>query len=102
MASSCAVRISSLRSLQDIEEQLTDIKKGKERTEEEIKEEEVREEEIKAQAEQFQVILEEQMKLEEAATEAVSKVQLEEAGFTQKQEFIQENLERVEEELERV
>ena len=42
------------------------------------------------------------MKLEEAATEAVSKVQLEEAGFTQKQEFIQENLERVEEELERV
>ena len=87
---------------QDIEEQLTDIKKGKERTEEEIKEAEVREEEIKAQAEQFQVILEEQMKLEEAATEAVSKVQLEEAGFTQKQEFIQENLERVEEELERV
>ena len=87
---------------QDIEEQLTDIKKGKERTEEEIKEAEVREEEIKAQAEQFRVILEEQMKLEEAATEAVSKVQLEEAGFTQKQEFIQENLERVEEELERV
>ena len=33
---------------QDIEEQLTDIKKGKERTEEEIKEAEVREEEIKA------------------------------------------------------
>ena len=29
-------------------------------------------------------------------------MQLEEAGFTQKQEFIQENLERVEEELERV
>ena len=86
----------------DIDEQLGDIKRDKERTEAEIEAAANREQEIQANAEELQKCLEEQMELEAEASKKVSEIQLEEASFAQKMEFILENLNRITEELNRI
>lgn len=87
---------------QELEEQLQEIRRDRERTEAEIAAGEQREQEIGAEAEQLQKTLEEQLRLEEGASRDVSEIQLEEAGFLQKQGFLEENLQRVEAELSQV
>ncbi|MGN0342074.1 MAG: chromosome segregation protein SMC [Roseburia sp.] len=86
---------------QEIEDQLAEIRREKKRTEEDLIAAEDREKEIGAESEKFQSILDQQMGMEEEASKAVSAVLLEEASFGQKAEFLQENLDRVNEEIRR-
>ncbi|MDE7436555.1 MAG: chromosome segregation protein SMC [Lachnospiraceae bacterium] len=87
---------------QELEEQLAQIRRDRERTEAVIVAGEQREKEIAAESEKLQTVLEEQLKLEEDASRAVSEIQLEAAGFEQRQEFLEENLQRVSAELAQV
>ena len=87
---------------QELEEQLAQIRRDRERTEAVIVAGEQREKEIAAESEKLQTVLEEQLKLEEDASRALSEIQLEAAGFEQRQEFLEENLQRVSAELEQV
>lgn len=86
----------------ELEEQLSQIRRDRERTEAVIVAGEQREKEIAAEADRLQAVLEQQLKLEEDASRAVSEIQLEAAGFEQKKEFLEENLQRVSAELEQV
>ncbi|MCI5621847.1 MAG: chromosome segregation protein SMC [Lachnospiraceae bacterium] len=86
---------------QDIEEQLEEIRREKKKTEEDLLAAENREKEIGVEAEKFQSILDTHIGMEEEASKAVSAVLLEEASFGQKAEFLQENLDRVNEEIRR-
>ena len=79
----------------EIEEQLAEIRREKERTLAEIEAAATREQEIQNESKQFESRLEALTKEEEAAQHVVSEIGLEAAAYQQKEEFVQENLTRV-------
>ncbi len=90
------------REGREIEEQLEEIRRDKEKTLIEIELAVKREQEIQEENEKFQGILEVQMAAEEHAQSKAGTIQLEAAGFTQKAEFAEENITRVQAELEKL
>ena len=90
------------RESREIEEQLEEIRRDKEKTLIEIELAVKREQEIQEENEKFQGILEVQMAAEEHAQSKAGTIQLEAAGFTQKAEFAEENITRVQAELEKL
>ncbi len=85
----------------EIESQLSDIKLNKQKILDEIAYAKKREEEIAKEREEFQAILDEQAKKEEAAKDKVSEVLLEQANLSQSTGFILENIERLIHEIEK-
>ena len=90
------------RESREIEEQLDEIRRDKEKTLAEIEQAAKREQEIREENEKFQSILEVQIELEEQAQSKAGTIQLEAAGFAQKTEFVGENVTRVKAELEKL
>lgn len=90
-----AVYESLKRESLEIEEQLEEIQRGREKTLTEIERAAAREQEIQGENEKLQGILEEQIRLEETAQSKVSDIQLEAASVSQKKEFVDENIARV-------
>ena len=90
------------RESREIEEQLEEIRRDKEKTLAEIEQATKREQEIQEENEKFQSILEVQIELEEQAQAKAGSIQLEAAGFVQKSEFVNENVMRVEAELKKL
>ena len=84
-----------------IEQQLSEIDLNKQKIADEIAYSKQREEEIAKESAEFQKILEEQSKLEEAASAKVSAILLEQANVGQNAGFIRENLERIDREIEK-
>ncbi len=84
-----------------IEQQLSEIELNKQKIADEIAYSKQREEEIAKESAEFQKILEEQSKLEEAASAKVSEILLEQANVGQNAGFIRENLERIDHEIEK-
>ncbi len=84
-----------------LEGQIAEIRQNRTDIEAEIARADAREKEIEEENGQFQQILEEQNALLEEAQGEASKVQLEEAGVSQKMGFVQENADRVRGEMER-
>lgn len=87
---------------QEIEAQIREIKKSKELVLSDMETAMERNEEINKQIEQWKDLLEEQIYLEEEQGKRVSSLQIEEASCAQKSGFIQENLERVKNEINRL
>ena len=85
----------------EIELQLSDINLNKQKILDEIAYSKKREEEIEKEKKEFQAILDEQGKKEEAAKDKVSKVLLEQANLSQSAGFILENIERLNHEIEK-
>ena len=90
------------RENHDIEEQLCDIKCDKKKTLEELEQAAEREEQIKVETEKLQKMLDEQLSKEEMVEKVVSTIQLEAANYTQKAEFILENMNRLAIELKKL
>ncbi len=86
----------------DIENQIAEIKAGKQKTLEEIADSEKRQAQIAEEEKAFNEILAAQSGLEEAAQEENSKIMLELAGFEQTAQFLNENLERITGEIEKL
>ena len=61
-----------------------------------------REKEIEEESERLQAVLDEQIYLEESATKEFSAIQIDESNFRQKIEFLRENLDRVNGELQKL
>lgn len=91
-----------IQESREIEEQLAEIIQNRQQIQEEIAEADKREKEIEEESGNFQKILEEQNQLSEESKKEVSRVQLEEANLVQKAEFIQENISRVQGELQKL
>ncbi len=87
---------------QEMEGQLKEISESRRQIQEEIEAAGRREREIEEEAKELQQALAQQNKLAEESQGDVSKVQLEEAGLSQKAGFAQENLSRVERELQKL
>lgn len=85
----------------ELESQLREINENKEKITLEIMTAQEREQQIEAENAGFQTILDENAGKEEAALQAVSEVQLEEAAIRQKAEFVLENLSRINGEIKR-
>ena len=85
----------------EIENQLNEINENKEKILQEIEEAKIREQQIEEENAKFQATLDENAGKEEAAQQAVSEVQLEEAAIRQKVEFVLENLNRINSEIKR-
>ena len=83
------------RESREIDEQLEEIKREREKNLVEIEQAAVREQEIQEENTKYQGILDTQIGLEESAQAEVSKIQLEEASYLQKAEFVAENVNRV-------
>jgi len=83
----------------EIEKQLREIAENKQQIAEEIKQADAREVEIQQENEKFTHILEETSGKEGPAVQAVSDVQMEEAGVRQKVEFVLENMNRINAEI---
>ncbi len=79
----------------EIEEQLAEIVREKERTLTEIEAAATREQELQSESRQYESRLEALTKEEEAAQHVVSEIGLEAAAYQQKKEFVEENLTRV-------
>ncbi len=90
------------RESKEIENQIAEIAENKEKIKEEIEAAAKREKEIEQESGRLQKILEEQTVSEEKAKEAVSEIQMEEANFRQKEEFILENMNRIDREINRL
>lgn len=90
---------SQFRTLQmesrEIEQQMLEISENQATIQEEIKAADRREKEIEEETKEFRQMLENQNRLAEESQSAVSGVQLEEANFHQKAEFVQENISRI-------
>lgn len=85
----------------EIELQLSDINLNKQKILDEIAYSKKREEEIEKEKKEYQTILDEQGKKEEAAKDKVSKVLLEQANLSQSAGFILENIQRLNHEIEK-
>lgn len=85
----------------EIDIQLSDINLNKQKILDEIAYSKKREEEIAKEREEFQHILDEQAKLEEASKSKVSEILLEQANLNQSAGFILENIERLVHEIEK-
>ena len=83
----------------EIEKQLREIAENKQRIVEEIEQANAREVEIQQESETLSHILEETSAKEGPAVQAVSDVQMEEAGVRQKAEFVLENMNRINAEI---
>ena len=83
----------------EIEKQLREIAENKKRIVEEIEQANAREVEIQQESEKLSHILEETSTKEAPALQAVSDVQMEEAGVRQKAEFVLENMNRINAEI---
>ncbi len=83
----------------EIEKQLREIAENKQQIAEEIEQANAREVEIQQENEKFTHILEETSVKEGPAVQAVSDVQMEEAGVRQKVEFVLENMNRINTEI---
>ena len=83
----------------EIEKQLREIAENKQQIAEEIEQANAREVEIQQENEKFTHILEETSVKEGPAVQAVSDVQMEEAGVRQKVEFVLENMNRINAEI---
>ena len=83
----------------EIEKQLREIAENKKRIVEEIEQANAREVEIQQENEKLSHILEETSAKEAPAVQAVSDVQMEEAGVRQKAEFVLENMNRINAEI---
>ena len=87
---------------QEIENQIREIKCSKEQVRLDMEQAQSRNEEISKQIEQWKENLEEQMYLEEEEGKRVSSLQMEEASCSQKNGFMQENLDRILGEIKRL
>ena len=87
------------RESKEIEAQIAEIAENKEKITDEIEVMAKREKEIGEENNRLQSVLEEQTKAEDAAKEKAAKIQMEEAGFLQKEEFILENTGRIDREI---
>ncbi len=85
----------------EIENQLREINENKTKIAEEIEYSKNREVQIQEESEKLQKILDEIAGKEEAASKAVSDIQVEEAGIRQKAEFVLENINRVNTEIQK-
>ena len=93
---------ASLMSENDqMEIQISEIQVGKQKIIEEDAYAKRRKEEIEEESKRFQAVLEEQIKLEEAAKQVVANITIEEAAIRQNIEFVLENLFRIYSEIER-
>ena len=90
-----------LSESKEIESQIAEINLGKQKISEEIEFSIKREEEIKNEALEYQKILDEQGALETAAVKDNSQIELEYAGISKTLEFTQENIERINAEIEK-
>ena len=86
---------------QQIEQQIEEIDNNKKQILDEIEYSKKREQEINEEANAFQKILEEQVKLENEASQKLSNIQLETANIKQKVEFAQVNIDRINGEVEK-
>ncbi len=86
----------------EIEQQLLEISENREKIQEEIEIANQREQEIETETRNFQQTLEIQNKLAEENQKEISNIQLEEANFSQKVEFLQENIFRIQRELQKL
>ena len=84
-----------------IKRQVEEIKQNKQQTLEELEFSKNREKEIEEESKNYQAIVEAQAKEEARASEILSGIQLEVASITKTIEFAQENIDRVEAELEK-
>ena len=87
---------------QELEQQQAQIELDKERIAGELSDADKREKEIAVESDRLQVILDEQIYLEESATKEFSAIQIDESNFRQKIGFVQENLDRVSGELQKL
>lgn len=87
---------------QELEKQLAQIQLDKERIVGELSDMDKHRQEIEEESERLQAVLDEQMYLEESATKEFSAIQIDESNFRQKSEFVQENLDRVRGELQKL
>ena len=90
------------RESREIDEQLEEIKREREKNLVDIEQAAAREQEIQEENVKYQGILDTQIALEESAQAEVSKIQLEEASYLQKAEFVAENVNRVLLELKKI
>lgn len=81
--------------------QIAEIKVGKQKIIEEDAYAKRRKAEIEEESKNFQAVLEEQTKLEEAAKQVVADITMEEAAIRQNIQFVLENLDRINSEIER-
>lgn len=86
----------------ELEAQQTQIELDKERIAGELSDADKRQKEIEEQSEHLQTVLDEQIYLEETATKEFSAIQIDESNFRQKIGFVQENLDRVTGELQKL
>ena len=87
---------------QQLDRQLAQIELDRARIEEELLDTDRRQKEIEEESERLQTALDEQMYLEENATKEYSAIQIEESNVRQKHGFVQENLDRIAGELEKL
>lgn len=87
---------------QELETQQAQIRLNKERIAGELSDADKRQKEIEEQCEHLQAVLDEQIYLEETATKEFSAIQIDESNFRQKTGFLQENLDRVTGELQKL
>ena len=85
-----------------IESQLTEINLGKQQAKDDLKDSEIREKQIEEETAKLQETLEGQMYLEEERAKLVAALQMEQAGVEQRNGFIRENQERIEQELKKL
>lgn len=84
-----------LMEAQELEAQQAQIELDKERIAGELSDADKRQAEIEEESAGLQAVLDEQIYLEESATKEFSAIQIDESNFRQKTGFVQENLERV-------
>ena len=85
----------------EIEQQISDIELNKQQISDEVAYSKKREEEIAEESRVLQKTLEEQTRLEESASAKVSAIMLEQANISQSAGFINENIERLNREIEK-
>lgn len=87
---------------QDLDKQLGQLKLSKEQIAGELSDMKKREEEIAEEEKHLQEVLDQQIYLEETTVKELSSIQIEESGFAQKTGFVQENLDRINAELQKL
>ena len=86
----------------ELEARQAQIELDKEQIAGELSDADKREKEIEEESERLQAVLDEQIYLEESATKEFSAIQIDESNFRQKIEFVRENLDRVNGELQKL
>ena len=86
----------------ELEARQAQIELEKEQIAGELSDADKRQKEIEEESERLQTVLDEQIYLEESATKEFSAIQIDESNFRQKTGFVQENLDRVSGELQKL